>query len=60
MLLHYLVVPELGDAVGSRSQATAVHADEAAPADGDNVTVAAVPTDSADSVPPAAATPFAA
>ncbi len=54
VLLHYLVVPGLGDGngTGSRSQATAVHADEAAPADrGDTAAAAAA------AVPPSGASP---
>jgi hypothetical protein len=41
VLLHYLVVPGIGDGSVPRSAAAAVHADEASPADPD-VTVAAV------------------
>ena len=41
MLLHYLVVPGIGDDSVPRSTATAVHADEASPAD-PGVTAAAV------------------
>ena len=53
VLLHYLVVPGLGDGngTGSRSQATAVHADEAAPSDrGDTAAAAAVPPSAASPV----------
>jgi hypothetical protein len=60
VLLHYLVVPGIGDTVNSRSRATAVRkADEATEADGGDraTTAVAVP---ADSQPPVAATPFAA
>jgi hypothetical protein len=41
VLLHYLVVPGLGDDSVPRSAATAVHADEGSPAD-PGVTAAAV------------------
>ena len=43
VLLHYLVVPGIGDDSVPRSTATAVHADEASPADPGVTAVAAAP-----------------
>ena len=45
VLLHYLVVPGLGDGIVPRPEATAARADEASSADRGDVTTLIAPTD---------------
>jgi hypothetical protein len=44
VLLHYHVVPGLGDDISPRPEATAVRADQVAPADCDDVALQATAT----------------
>lgn len=44
VLLHYHVVPGLGDDIIPRPEATAVRSDQVAPADDDDVALQAAPT----------------
>lgn len=55
MLLHYHVVPGLGDGIGSRPEATAVRGDEVALTDCGEAAIP-VPTAEADAASPIAET----
>jgi hypothetical protein len=60
VLLHYLVVPGLGDSIDPRSQAPAVRAAEVAPADCGDAATATVAAALASATPPTAEAPCAA
>jgi hypothetical protein len=52
VLLHYHVVPGLGDDTRPRPEATAIRRDQVVPADCDEFALTATPADSAITLPP--------